>query len=179
MQRKKFPFLVTPPHILPPVKPSMLRYWIFDWKIFGKNTFYKICSKHGPDAKKNYFVFSIIDGGGESKPQWWKFHHLFFFFYSAPSLSGVFQILSTERSKKSLPKVFHGNDHFNFKHFKTKSPRLHNCNSLDHQWRPETNKWFILTNVSILSLSCSEFPCWHPLITTPSLHPSPSTSSKQ
>ena len=86
MQRKKFPFLVTPPHILPPVKPSMLRYWIFDWKIFGKNTFYKICSKHGPDAKKNYFVFSIIDGGGESKPQWWKFHHLFFFFYSAPSL---------------------------------------------------------------------------------------------
>ena len=35
--------------------------------MFGKNTFYKICSKHGPDAKKNYFVFSIIDGGGGVK----------------------------------------------------------------------------------------------------------------
>ena len=29
--------------------------------MFGKNTFYKSFSKHGHDAKKNYFVFSIID----------------------------------------------------------------------------------------------------------------------
>ena len=120
MQRKKFPFLVTPPHILPPVKPSMLRYWIFDWKIFGKNTFYKICSKHGPDAKKNYFVFSIIDGGGESKPQWWKFHHLFFFFYSAPSLNvggslmnignkqvGIKKLASSGNIEKAIAKSHH------------------------------------------------------------------------
>ena len=35
--------------------------------MFGKNIFYKSCSKHGPDGEKNYFVFSIIDKGEESK----------------------------------------------------------------------------------------------------------------
>ena len=64
MQRKKFPFLVTPPHILPPDKPSFkilnIEFLFYNFYFYN---FYKSYSKHGPDVKKNYFVFSIIDEG--------------------------------------------------------------------------------------------------------------------